>query len=103
MLDGAEPDQPEEFEARRLILLARVAQKFGQLPSVVARVLDDDPSLLDLYAYEALQYEDTKNIFDSAKDKSKLEAFAGDPLMKRVEDNTFAIHRERLAARRTER
>jgi hypothetical protein len=99
MLDGAEPDQPEEFEARRLMMVARVAKTFGVLPTVVARELDDDPSFYTLQAYDALQYAEAKAIFDSAKDKTTLERFTGDPMMRAVEDNTFALHKERLEAR----
>lgn len=99
MLDGAEPDCLEEYEARRLMLVARIAKTFGVLPTVVARDLDDDPTFYTLQVYDALQYAETKAIFDSAKDKTTLEKFAGDPMMKLVEDNTFAIHKARLAQR----
>jgi len=70
---------------------------FGILPSVVAADLDNDPDQLTLQAFTALSYAEAKRAYDSTKDKTKLSKLMKDPMMRAVEDNTFAIHKERLS------
>lgn len=80
--------------------MSRIAEKFNQLPSVVANDLDNDPGLLSLVCLEFLAYAQAKNAFDSAKDDKALKPWSGSRLMESVKKNTFEIHKDKIAARK---
>ena len=86
---------PEDRDVGRLWLLAKIGQTFSQLPSVVAKALDEDPERLDLVCATMLGYGQTKNAYDAAKgDDAKLKNYSDDVLSS-IRKNTFEIHKER--------
>lgn len=78
-----------------MLLIGQIAKMFGVLPSVVAADLDNDSSELTMQTFEALMYAETKRVFDTAKDKTKIDPFMKDPVMRAVVKNTFEIAKER--------
>ena len=97
MLDDEEPDDPD---VRRLWLVATVADQFHQLPSMVARSLDSDPSRIDLAVIPLLRYNEAKHAFDNSKDSDDLKPWQGNKIMEAVMKNTMELHRERVARRK---
>ncbi len=86
---------PEDQDVGRLWLLAKIGQTFSQLPSVVAKALDEDPERIDLVCATMLGYGNTKHAFDAAKgDDTKLKNYSGD-VLDSIRKNTFEIHKER--------
>jgi len=77
--------------------VAVIAEAFHVLPSVVARDLDEDPEQLSRECFRLLVYQQAKRAFDAADDKKALEPWRGNPMMEAVTQNTFDLHKERLA------
>jgi hypothetical protein len=77
-----------------------VAEKFHQLPSVVARELDVDSSDLNVRACTYLRYAEAKAAWDRVHkgggSEKDLESWKGDWAMEAVEDNVFARHKARF-------
>lgn len=73
-----------------------VADQFHQLPSVVARDLDDDPERLSLAVIPLLRYARAKAEFDAAKEDSDLDHWKGSKVMAAVRRNAFDIHHARV-------
>ena len=87
---------PEDRDVGRLWLLAKIGQTFSQLPSVVAKALDEDPERLDLVCATMLGYGQTKNAYDAAKgDDAKLRKTYSEDVLAAIRKNTFEIHKER--------
>jgi hypothetical protein len=83
----------EMADAARLFLVAQIAKEFGQLPSVVARDLDNDPEQLSVICRELLAYSDAKSVFDRSN-KQEHAAYEGSPMFEAVKAYEF----ERTAA-----
>lgn len=81
-------------------MIAVVADAFHQLPSVVARDLDDDPEQLSLVCLSLLQYAQAYRAYDTAKGDIEKTAWKDSEIMSQVIQNAFDLHRERIARRR---
>jgi len=86
---------PEDRDVGRLWLLAKIGETFSQLPSVVAKALDEDPERIDLVCATMIGYGKTKNAYDAASgDDTKLKHYS-DEVLASIRKNTFEIHKER--------
>lgn len=74
-----------------------MAEAFHQLPSVVARDLDEDPEQLATACLSLLRYAEAYRAFKSAKDEKSLEHWKGSQTMEAVKINTLQLVRERRA------
>lgn len=81
-------------------MIATVADRFHQLPSAVARDLDEDPEQLSLECVPLLHYAEAKSVYDRAKDKSELGAWEDSPVMELQIDNYFQLAKEKRERRR---
>lgn len=85
---------------RRLMTIARIAEAFHVLPSLVARALDDDAEQLDIVCLDMLGYAAIKDAFDRAgNDDKSLEHLKDHPHMLAVRRNSFDLHSERRRKR----
>ncbi len=82
-------------EAARLYTIAVVAESFHQLPSVVARDLDEDPERLALACLPLLRYAEAFGAFKAAKDEQSLEHWKGSSTMDAVKVNAMKLSAER--------
>ena len=82
--------------------VARVAETFHQLPSVVARDLDRDPERLSLLCLHFLQYADAYDAEKRAQSDDDLKHWRGSEIMDMVVQNKYDFHKERVEARRAE-
>lgn len=93
-----------DAEMSWLWLIATIASEFHQLPSAVARDLENDPDRLSVEVLPLLRYADAKHAWDAAKGNSKkLEAWKDSKLMDQVRLNTNELHKERVRRMRAER
>jgi hypothetical protein len=73
------------------------AKEFGQLPSVVARDMAEDPGGLTVACMPLLSYARCKSEWDAYKgDADKMEHWKGTDTLMAVEDNVFKGRKERL-------
>jgi len=79
------------------------AGHWGVLPSVAARDLDDDPEQLALVCRALDLYSELKRTFDQADSEDELKRYADSELMAQVKENSFGLHRERVARWKAER
>lgn len=80
--------------------VALIAKEFHQLPSVVAKDLDEDPERLSAICLQLLKYREAKAVFDRAGNDSKsdeMKAWASSKMMKAVINNAFDLEKERRA------
>ncbi len=86
---------PEDPDVGRLWLLAKIGQTFSQLPSVVAKALDEDPERIDLICATMIGYGNTKEAYDAAGgDDKKLKNY-NSVVLDAIRKHTFAGHVER--------
>jgi hypothetical protein len=76
-------------------MVAVLAKEFGQLPSVVARDLDEDPLRLSISCAHILSYAEAHHAFSRAKDDKALEAWKGSKVMAQVRVNAGKLGGER--------
>ena len=91
-------DAPEDKDVVRLMLIARIAETFSQLPSVVARDLDSDPERLSITCLSFLSYAEAYGAEKRAKSADDLKAWEGSKVMDDVIRNSFELRKEKVAA-----
>jgi len=85
------------------MLSARIAETFHQMPTVVARDLDNDPAQLSLACLSVLQYAEAYAAEKRAKSDDDMKPWKGSRVMETVLKNKFALFTERRAAREAKR
>lgn len=69
------------------------------LPTVVARDIDNDPERLSILCVQALRFAEAHRAFRRAN-KTELKSYAGDPMMRRVEQFEAEAAREAMRLQR---
>ena len=83
-----------------MLTIARVAETFHVLPSVVARDLDRDPERLSLICMSLLQYAEAYDAEKRAKSEDDMKMWKGNKVMDMVIDTKFALRQERIEKRK---
>jgi hypothetical protein len=68
-------------------------------PYAVAQELDNDPEQLATTCLGLLRYAETRGASESENEATR-KAYEDSPMMAMVNENTFALHKERLARRK---
>ena len=80
-----------------LYLVGVLAERYGVTPHQMDRELRMDPDMLSLESFKLVQYAQAKQQFDDAKKKTDI---PDTPLMDAVAENTFELHKIRIARRK---
>jgi len=102
LLDGWKTPDIDDPDVARLMAIARVAETFHVLPSVVARDLDTDPERLSLTCMTLLQYSEAHSAEKRSSSKDDMKIWRGNKVMDMVLDTKMELHKERVAARAAE-
>lgn len=97
LLDGWQTPDLDDPDVGRLLVIARVAETFHVLPTIVARDLDRDPERLSLMCMSLLQYAEAHDAEKRATSDDDMKAWRGNKVMDMVLDVKMELHKERLA------
>lgn len=98
LLTGSEAGHAdEETECVRLWTISRLCDEFRCLPAQAERLWLDDPGDTAIQIVELRAYAAALRAYQQVD--GKIDKLDESPMMDRVLDNIFALHRERVAAR----
>lgn len=84
-------------------MISVISDHYGQLPSVVARELMDDPEGLGIECVRLSEYARAYNAFKYAKHADDLKPWKGSASMRAVQQNALDLHVRRVKAAAAER